>query len=94
MTKKILIDFIATETSLSKKDVAAVLDALPKAIETSIKAGERIVLPNVASFEMKHKDARMGRNPQTGKALEIKARHVVKVAVVGGLKKNIGNTPA
>ncbi|MBI6882929.1 HU family DNA-binding protein [Pseudomonas putida] len=92
MTTKSLIDFLAAEADVSKKDAAAMLKALPKAIETALIAEKRVVLPNVASFKLVHKAARMGRNPQTGAALEIKARNVAKITPVGDLSKAIAAT--
>lgn len=94
MTKKAMIDFLSSDTGLSKKDVTAVLEALPKAIQTALVADERVVLPNVASFKLQHKDARMGRNPQTGAALEIKARKNVKIQAIGTLQVAISALPA
>lgn len=92
MTKKSMIDFLAAETGVSKKDVTAVLDSLPKAIETAVIAEKRVILPGVASFKLQHKEARMGRNPQTGAQLQIAARNVVKISPVGELKKAIEAT--
>lgn len=94
MTKKSMIDFLSAKTGVSKKDVTSVLAALPEAIQTAVVAEDRVVLADVASFKLQHKEARMGRNPQTGAALEIKARKVIKIAPVGSLKKAIEAMPA
>lgn len=94
MTKKSLIDFLAAETAVSKRDITAVLEALPKAIETAAVAEGKVILPNIASFKLQKKEARMGRNPQTGAALEIKARQVIKISAVGDLKKAVESLPA
>lgn len=94
MTKKSLIDFLSTEANVSKKDVTAVLDALPKAIQTAVVADGRVILGDIASFKLVHKEARMGRNPQTGAALEIKARQNIKIAAIGELKKAVEALPA
>lgn len=89
-----MIDFLSAETNVSKKDVTAVLDALPKAIQTAVVADGRVILADVASFKLQKKEARMGRNPQTGAALEIKARQNIKIAPVGSLKKAVEALPA
>jgi len=94
MTKKSMIDFLSAETNVSKKDVTAVLDALPKAIQTAVVAEGRVILADIASFKLVHKEARMGRNPQTGAALEIKARQNIKIAAIGDLKKAVEALPA
>jgi DNA-binding protein HU-beta len=89
MSKKHMIDYLAGATGVSKKEVTAVLEALPKAIETAVAADGRAVLPNVASFKLVHKAERMGRNPQTGAALVIAARDTLKIVAVGDLQKAI-----
>ncbi len=89
MSKKALVDFISTDTGLSKKDVTSILDSLPNAIESQVKAEGRAVLNNVCSFKLVHKPARVGRNPQTGEALQIPERDVIKITPVGSLKKSV-----
>jgi DNA-binding protein HU-beta len=89
MSKKATIDFLAKETGLSKKDVTAVLDSLPKALQAELKSEGRAVLHNVCSIKVVHKAARTGRNPQTGQPLTIEARDVLKFAAVGELKASV-----
>jgi DNA-binding protein HU-beta len=89
MSKKFMIDHLAAATGVAKKDITAVLEALPKAIETAVAADGRVVLPNVASFKRVDKAERMGRNPQTGAALVIAARTTLKIVTVGELQKAI-----
>lgn len=89
MSKKALVDFLAKDTGLKKVDIISVLDSLPKAIETQVKAEGRAVLNDVCSFKLVHKPARTGRNPQTGATLQIPARDVVKVTAAGHLKKSV-----
>lgn len=89
MSKQDLINAIAEKTCLAKKDVTAVLDALPEALVAELKSSttKRAVLPGVCSISAVHKEARIGRNPQTGKPLEISARDVLKLKAVGEVKK-------
>lgn len=91
MSKQVLVTAIAEKTRLPRKDVAAVLDALPAALvaELDASATKRAVLPGVCSISKVHKEARIGRNPQTGKPLEIAARDVLKLKPVGAVKKAV-----
>ena len=95
MNKAELIDAIAKESKLSKKDSKTALEAIIKATQKSLKKGDRISLVGFGSFSVAKRAARVGRNPQTGKPLNIKAKKVVKfkagsdlaTAVDGGAKK-------
>ena len=95
MNKAELVDAIAKESKLSKKDSKTALEATIKSIQKSLKKGDRISLVGFGSFSVAKRAARVGRNPQTGKPLNIKAKKVVKfkagsdlaTAVDGGAKK-------
>jgi DNA-binding protein HU-beta len=95
MNKAELIDAIAKESKLSKKDSKTALEAIIKSTQKSLKKGDRISLVGFGSFSVAKRAARVGRNPQTGKPLNIKAKKVVKfkagsdlaTAVDGGAKK-------
>ena len=78
MNKSELIDAIAKESKLSKKDSKSALDALMKAAQKSLKKGDRISLVGFGSFSVAKRSARTGRNPQTGKPINIKAKKVVR----------------
>lgn len=58
-------------------------------IATKLNAGERLRLPGVGSFTVSSRAARTGRNPQTGAAIKIPARKVVKFSVAKGLKESL-----
>ena len=45
-------------------------------IQSQVKKGEKITLVGFGTFSRKHRDARKGRNPQTGKELKIAAKNV------------------
>ncbi len=73
MTKKDLVTKVAVETSVSKKDVEAVLNATLEAIGEALKDGDKVQLLGFGNFEVKDVAAREGRNPQTGEAMKIEA---------------------
>ncbi|MBU1003983.1 MAG: HU family DNA-binding protein [Proteobacteria bacterium] len=58
-------------------------------IAAKLNAGDRLRLPGVGSFSVSERAARTGRNPQTGKAIKIPARKVVKFSVANGLKDSL-----
>jgi len=71
MNKTELIDSIADKTGQTKADVAKVLDALMETIEATVAGGDKVLLVGFGTFEPQHRNARVGRNPQTGEPLEI-----------------------
>ena len=76
MTKPELIAKIAEKTNLSKKQVAAALNALTGTITETLKAEGKLAIPSLGTFEIKERAARTGRNPQTGEKVEISAKKI------------------
>lgn len=76
LTKADLIDKVADKTKLTKKDSDKVIDAVVKAITSSLAKGDKVTLVGFGSFEVRKRAARKGRNPQTGKEISIPARKV------------------
>ncbi len=73
MNKTELIAQIATKSGLSKKDAEKALAATIDAVTEALVAGDKIALVGFGSFEVKSREARMGRNPKTKEAIEIPA---------------------
>ncbi len=78
MNKAELIDAIASEANLTKADAKRALDAFIGATTKSLKKGDRVALVGFGSFSVSKRDARKGRNPQSGKEIMIPAKKVVK----------------
>jgi len=78
MNKQELIDAIAAESGLSKKDSKTALETVIKAVGDTLKKGDKVTLVGFGTFSVASRAARTGRNPQTGKELQIKAKKVVK----------------
>ena len=78
MNKAQLIDAIAAKAGLTKADAKKSLDAFIEATSEALKAGDRVALVGFGSFSVAKRSARTGRNPQTGKEIEIPAKAVVK----------------
>ena len=78
MNKAELIDAIAADAKLSKADAKRALDGFITVVSKSLKKGDRIALVGFGSFSVAKRAARTGRNPQTGKTIQIAAKNVVK----------------
>jgi DNA-binding protein HU-beta len=78
MNKAQLIDAIANDAKLTKADAKKALDAFVKATTQSLKKSDRVALVGFGSFSVVKRNARTGRNPQTGKEIKISAKKVVK----------------
>ena len=73
MNKTELIDQIATAADISKAAAGRALDATVDAIKGALQAGDSVNLIGFGTFYVGERAARTGRNPQTGKTIEIKA---------------------
>ena len=76
MNKGDLIDSVANEAGLSKADAGRAVDALIGAVTGTLKGGGQVSLVGFGTFSVKARAARMGRNPRTGEAIQIKASNV------------------
>lgn len=73
MNKTQLIEVVAKETGLKKKDAESAVVATLAAIENALVEGEKVQLIGFGSFEVKERAARTGRNPATGAEITIPA---------------------
>ena len=89
MNKAELIDAIAGESGLTKADSKRALDAFLGAVTKSLKKMDSVVLIGFGTFKVTERAARNGRNPQTGKAIKIKAKKVVKFKAGADLSKKV-----
>lgn len=73
MNKTDLIDAIASQAGLTKKDAKAALEATLDAISASLTKGDAVQLIGFGTFKVNERKARTGRNPQTGAEIKIAA---------------------
>ena len=73
MNKTELIKKVAAENGLSQKAAAAAVDSVLSSISDSLAAREPVTLIGFGTFTCRHRDARTGRNPATGKKIKIAA---------------------
>ncbi|MFA4850938.1 MAG: HU family DNA-binding protein [Bacteroidales bacterium] len=78
MNKAQLVEAMASEAKMTKVDAKSALDAFVTSTTKALRKGERVALVGFGSFAIAKRAARTGRNPQTGKAIKIAAKKVVK----------------
>ncbi len=87
MNKAELIEAIANDAKITKADAGRALDATINSISKGLKKGDRITLVGFGTFSVSKRAARAGRNPQTGKTIQIKAKKVAKFKAGADLAK-------
>ena len=89
MNKAELIEAISKDTSLSKKDVDAVIKSFTSIVTSTLSNKESVQLIGFGTFETSEREARTGRNPATGEEIQIAASTVVKFKAGSGLKEMV-----
>jgi len=89
MTKTALVRQLAEKLELTNKQSAAFLDLLAETAIKETKKSGVFVIPGLGRLVKAERKARMGRNPQTGEAIKIKAKTVVKFRVAKSAKDSI-----
>jgi len=79
MTKADLVDNMAKDAKITKVAAAAALESFVASVTKALKKKDgKVTLVGFGTFQKTRRKARKGRNPQTGEAIKIKARNVVK----------------
>ncbi|NQX88893.1 MAG: HU family DNA-binding protein [Halioglobus sp.] len=91
MNKAELIDAVAEAADLPKASAGRALDAVLDCIANQLKAGEQVALVGFGTFTVKHRNARTGRNPQTGATIEIAASKVASFKAGKALKDAVNS---
>ena len=89
ITKAQLIAQIADKTEMTKKDVNGFFDILNEIAYKETKKKGSVTIPGMGKLVLQKRKARMGRNPQTGEAIKIKAKTVVKFRIAKACKDAI-----
>ncbi len=91
MNKAELIAEVAAKTGLSKKDTEKAVNAALDTITASLENGEKVSLVGFGVFDVKEREARMGRNPRTKEEIPIPASRVPQFKAGKALKEAIDN---
>lgn len=89
MNKTELIAAASESTGLTKKEAERVINATIDAITAALVKGEKVQLSGFGTFEVRDRDARMGRNPHTKESIEIPATRVPAFKPSKALKDNV-----
>lgn len=86
MTKRELVIEVAERLGYTQNEVAGVVEAALGAISDFLARGDRIEIRNFGVFEVKTRDARIGRNPRTGEEVPIEEKRVATFKAGKALK--------
>lgn len=89
MNKAELVAAVAEKTRLSKKDSENAINAAFEAITEALAGGEKVQLVGFGAFEVKERNARIGRNPKTKEEIEIPASRVAAFKAGKALKEAV-----
>ncbi len=76
MTKADLVEIVARQAEMTKKDVEQLVEIIFDSIVSTLNNGEKIELRGFGSFRVRERSARKGRNPKTGEPVDIPAKRV------------------
>jgi len=91
MTKLEIVNVLYEKLGFSKRECAHIVDMFFEVIKSTLSKGENVKLSGFGNFVVKDKKSRRGRNPQTGKEIEISQRRVVNFRLSQVLKDDINN---
>ena len=92
MNKSELIDAIAEETKLSKKDTEAFVKSFVDVVSKALKKGDDVALVGFGTFAVTKRAARTGHNPKTGETIKIAAAKTPKFKPGKALKDLVNGT--
>ena len=76
MTKSGLIQLVASEAELNRKDAQTVVNIFFNSITEALIRGEKVELRGLGSFRTKKRGPRIGRNPQTGEKVDVPSKTI------------------
>ncbi len=89
MTKSDIIERVYLEAGFSKKEAAELVEMVFNTIKETLARGEKVKISGFGNFNIRDKEPRTGRNPQTNEAMKISARRVVTFRASQILKDDI-----
>ena len=89
MHKKDIIDAVSGKTGLTKKATEDAVNAIFETISGALSEGDKVTFIGFGTFSVAKREARIGRNPQTGKEIKIPAKNAVKFKAGQALKDKV-----
>jgi integration host factor subunit alpha len=93
MTKADIIEGVYEKVGFSKKESAEIVELVFDTVKETLERGDKIKISGFGNFQVRHKNARVGRNPQTGREIEISARRVLTFRPSQVLKSALNGAP-
>lgn len=93
MTKADIIEAVYARLRLSKKESTEVVDVVLEALKNSLERGQRVRISGFGHFYVREKKPRIGRDPNTGRELEISARRVLLFRPSQVLRNALNDVP-
>src|SRR6185436_17450267 len=91
MTKADFIEGVYEKVGFSKKESAEIVELVFDTVKETLERGDKIKISGFGNFEVRHKKARMGRDPQKKIPIELPARRVLKFRASQVLKQALNN---
>lgn len=89
MNKSQLVDAMAQDAGISKAAAKKALESFLSNVEGALKKGDKVSLIGFGTFSVQTRQAREGRNPATGKTIQIPAKKVVKFKAGSDLASSV-----
>lgn len=89
MNKTELVAAVAEKTGLTKKDAERIVSATFDTVAQELQKGEKVQVAGFGIFEVKNREARVGRNPHTKQAIQIPASKVPAFKAAKALKDKV-----
>ncbi len=93
MTKADIIDSVYARLGLTKKESTEVVELLIETMKSTLARGETIKIHGFGHFQVHDKPSRLGRNPQSGAAIELPARRVLSFRASSTLRSRLNAGP-
>lgn len=91
MNNKQLVEKVADQTGLSRRDAGSAVDAMLQTISESLGRGEEVSFSGFGRFKVSDRAARQGLNPRTGERIDIPAGRVPRFAAGSRLKEAVAS---
>ena len=93
MTKAEIVEQIYEQVGFSKKESAELVETVFETIKRTLSVGEKVKISGFGNFVVRPKNARKGRNPQTGQEILLEARRVLTFKPSLVLKNILNDEP-
>ena len=94
MTKADLVEKVANEAEMTKKDAEQLVEIIFDSIISTLNKGEKIELRGFGSFRLRQREPRKGRNPKTGEKVDVPPKKIPYFKMGKELKALLNGTPA